>query len=313
MRPVIRIRIILFLSGTENDPARRTLIYRKDDKNSNRTILIITSTGAAIMKPASDIMDRIYAAADCLFEQSGGSAYPTVDAVRKAARVNMNDANSGMREWRRNQMARAVPAPVQVPAAIMAAHATLAGQVWQAAQAVAGESLAVAQAAWDAERSQLEALNREMADAFEVQAVELDALNDRMRAVAEQAERAASSAASLAEEVDDFRVRLAASESDARRDGARVEEVGRRADELRRELDRSHQELAAAHAGGREAMRAHAEELAAVRADARQAEAVLREELVASRQQQHELMQIVSGAAAQVFPGDARYNDKEGP
>lgn len=289
------------------------LISRKDDKNRSRTILLITSTGAAIMKPASDTTDRIYVAADSLFEQSGRSAYPTVDAVRKAARVNMNDANSGMREWRRNQMARAVPAPVQVPAAIMEAQATLARQVWQAAQAVAGESLAVAQAAWDAERSQLESLNREMADAFEVQAAELEALNGRMRAVAEQAESAASAAASLAEEVGGLRIRLAASESDARREAARVEEVGRRADELRRELDRSHQELAAAHAGGREAMRAHAEELAAVRADARQAEVVLREELVASRQQQHELMQIVSGAAAPVFPGDARYNDKEGP
>ncbi|WP_373991690.1 DNA-binding protein [Duganella sp. BuS-21] len=253
------------------------MIYRKDDKNSNRTILIITSTGAAIMKPASDTMDRIYAAADSLFEQSGRSAYPTVDAVRKAARTNMNDANSGMREWRRNQMARAVPAPVQVPTAIMEAQATLAVQVWQAAQAVAGESLAVAQAAWDAERSQLESLNREMADAFEVQAAELDALNGRMRAVAEQAERAATSAALL------------------------VEEVGRRADELRRELCRSHRELAAAHAGGRAAMAAHADELAAVRADARQTEAVLREELEALRAHQRELMQIVSASAGTVL------------
>jgi colicin import membrane protein len=284
------------------------LICLKVDKNSNRIILIMTSTGAAIMKPASDTMERISAAADELFEQNGRATYPTVDAVRKAARVNMNDANSGMREWRRNQMARAVPAAVQVPAAIMEVQATLVAQVWQVAQAVAGESLGAAQAAWNAERNQFETLNKEMADAFEFQAAELESLRSGLHAAADQAESLAASGEALQGEVDSLRARLSSSESDARRDAARMEEVERRASELRRELDHAHQELAAAHAGGREAMRAHALELAAVRADARQAEAILRTALDAARQQQRELMQIVSSASATVPPSEAPYN-----
>jgi predicted nucleic acid-binding Zn-ribbon protein len=284
------------------------LIRLKVDKNSNRIILIMTSTGAAIMKPASDTIERIYAAAEDLYEQNGRAAYPTVDAVRKAARVNMNDANSGMREWRRNQMARAVPAAVQVPAAIMEVQATLAAQVWQVAQAVAGESLGVAQAAWDAERNQLETLNKEMADAFEAQAAELESLRIGMRAAADEAESAAATGKALQGEVDSLRARLTTLESDASRDAARMEELARRANELRRELDHAHQELAAAHAGGREAIQAHASELAAVRIDARQAEALLRAELDAARQQQRELMQIVSSASATVPHSEAPYN-----
>ena len=55
------------------------------------------------MELTKETRDRIYAAADALFEQNGRDAFPTVDAVRKAARVNMNDASSGMKEWRRAQ------------------------------------------------------------------------------------------------------------------------------------------------------------------------------------------------------------------
>jgi colicin import membrane protein len=254
------------------------------------------------MKPASDTMERIYAAADSLFEQSGRGAYPTVDAVRKAARVNMNDASSGMRQWRRDRMARAVPAPVEVPAAILQAQTALAGEVWQVAQALASEQLTAARAAWDAERGQLESLNREMADAFEAQALELDTLRGELCDVSERADSASADSLSLRTELGDLRSRIASAEADTRRDLARLEEVERRAQELRQELDHAHRELSAAHAGGRDAMRAHADELAAVRTDARQAEAVLRTELDAARQQQRELMQIVSGAAATVLP-----------
>lgn len=87
-------------------------------------------------------------------------------------------------------------------------------------------------------------------------------------------------------------------------DAARLDELERRANDLRMELDRANQELAAAHAGGRAAMSAHAGELAAVRADARQTEAVLREELDALRAHQQQLMQIVSAGVGTVLsPG----------
>lgn len=256
------------------------------------------------MKPASDIMERVFAAADTLFEQNARASFPTVDAVRKMARVSMNDANSGMRDWRRQQMARVAAPPVQVPAAIIQAQTALAAEIWQSAQALADESLITAQAAWDAERNELESLNREMAEAFERQANATEEQQAEAAALNEWLAGALAANAGLQREVDVARQRCAVAESDARRDAARVDELERRANDLRKELDRAHQELASAHAGGRAAMSAHAGELAAVRADARQTEAVLREELDVLRAHQRELMQIVSASAGTVLsPG----------
>jgi hypothetical protein len=271
----------------------------------------MTLPGAAIMKPASDILERIYAAADSLFEQNGCAAYPTVDAVRKTARVNMNDANSGMREWRRNQMARAVPALVPVPAVITEAQAALVAELWQAAQALAGESLAAAQSAWDAERTQFESLNREMADAFETQAAELETVQGQLRSQSEQIERAVASSARLQLALDALQAQVNIAEADAGRNAMRAQELERRALELREELDHAHQALAAAHADCQAVMRAHGGELAAVRADARQAEALLLAELEASRQQQLALMKIVSNTKVAGIAADLPYNEKD--
>ncbi|WP_146204245.1 hypothetical protein [Massilia glaciei] len=47
------------------------------------------------------VLDRINSAAEALYEEAGRRALPTVDAVRKHAKVNMNDATNGMRDWRR--------------------------------------------------------------------------------------------------------------------------------------------------------------------------------------------------------------------
>lgn len=254
------------------------------------------------MKTAGDIAERIFAAADSLFEQNAHATFPTVDAVRKLARVSMNDANSGMRDWRRQQMARAVAPPVQVPAAIQQAQAALAADLWQSAQHLAGESLITAQNAWDAERGELESLNREMAEAFERQVAASEEQRAQVSALNDQLAGALSASAALQQELNTLRDRCAVAESDARRDAARLEEVACRAAELRTELDRAHHELAAAHEGGRAARSAHASELAAVRADARQAEVVLREELEALRAHQRELMRIVAAGQGTVPP-----------
>jgi colicin import membrane protein len=47
-----------------------------------------------------ETQDRIFAAADMLYEKKDRASFPTVDAVRKAAKVNMNDASAGMKAWR---------------------------------------------------------------------------------------------------------------------------------------------------------------------------------------------------------------------
>ena len=109
------------------------------------------------MELAKDTRDRIFAAADSLYEQAGRAAFPTVDAVRKVARVNMNDASAGMKEWRRAQTAQAAPVAVQVPEAVQQASSAALASLWKEAQELANESLRAAQAGWDADIDELSA------------------------------------------------------------------------------------------------------------------------------------------------------------
>lgn len=121
----------------------------------------------------SDVRERITTAAAELFEQSGRQAMPTVDTVRRAARVDMNAASAVMKEWRRAQTAQA--APVTVPESVQQASSVAVAAIWLQAQELANESLRSAQAAWGVERGELDAMRQELAEAFECQAIELDA------------------------------------------------------------------------------------------------------------------------------------------
>ncbi|CAE6868663.1 hypothetical protein CFBP6600_44840 (plasmid) [Xanthomonas arboricola pv. corylina] len=85
------------------------------------------------MDPSQDARDRIFKAADALYDQAGREVFPTVDAVRKAAKVNMNEASTVMKEWRRTQ-ARPAPAAVQVPETVQLAAGSAVVAIWQAAQ-----------------------------------------------------------------------------------------------------------------------------------------------------------------------------------
>ena len=85
----------------------------------------------------AEIRDRITAVANELFEDAGREAFPTVDAVRRAARADMNTTSAVMREWRRAQTAQAVPVAVAVPETITQANAVALAALWQQAQAIA--------------------------------------------------------------------------------------------------------------------------------------------------------------------------------
>ena len=123
----------------------------------------------------SDVRERITSAAAELFEQSGRQAMPTVDTVRRAARVDMNAASAVMKEWRRAQTAQAAPVAVSVPESVQQASSAAVATIWLQAQELANESLRSAQAAWELERGELDAMRQELAEAFERQAIELDA------------------------------------------------------------------------------------------------------------------------------------------
>lgn len=123
----------------------------------------------------SEVRERITTAAAELFEQSGRQAMPTVDTVRRAARVDMNAASAVMKEWRRAQTAQAAPVAVSVPESVQQASSVAVAAIWLQAQELANESLRSAQAAWELERGELDAMRQELAEAFERQATELDA------------------------------------------------------------------------------------------------------------------------------------------
>ncbi|MCC8533910.1 DNA-binding protein [Xanthomonas phaseoli] len=183
------------------------------------------------MELPKDTRDRIFAAADSLYDQAGRAAFPTVDAVRKSARVNMNDASAGMKEWRR---AQARPAPVvQVPEAVQQVASTAVLALWQAAQDAANDALRAAQAGWEAERQEADALSQQMADAYEAQALELDAAQARIAELEAAMQQAVTAAAAHQAAIDQVRadlmdLQLRASTAEAR------------TSELRTELDRAH-------------------------------------------------------------------------
>lgn len=219
------------------------------------------------MELTKDTRDRIFAAADLLYEQAGRAAFPTVDAVRKSARVNMNDASAGMKEWRRAQTAQAAPVAVQVPQVVMQASSAALAALWHEAQELANESLRAAQAGWDAERIEAETLNKQMADAYETQAVELQADQGRITELETASRQAADDAEAMRQQIEETRNALLGVQQRAAIAEQRAEEIERRASDLRTELDHAHQDAAQGRAELAGVRQAHAAEIEALRAD----------------------------------------------
>lgn len=208
------------------------------------------------MNLSAELYERICAAADTLHAQGGGEAFPTVDAVRKAARVSMNDASAGMREWRRAHTVQAGMAATSVPDKIRDAGLAAMAGVWNEAQALAGESLRLAHIAWESERGEAETLARQMADAYEAVLAELQACQGQL--ASKQGE-----VRELTQQKDTMATALAQAQAAAALSAARVQEIERRAQELRTELDYAHQattqaraELAQAHVTSRNEIKA---------------------------------------------------------
>lgn len=230
------------------------------------------------MELTKDTRDRIFTAADSLHEQAGRAAFPTVDAVRKTAKVNMNDASAGMKEWRRAQTAQAAPAAVQVPATVQQASSTALAALWREAQELANESLRAAQAGWDAERIEAETLNKQMADAYEAQAVELQTAQERITELEATGRQAAEDAEVMRQQIEEARNALLAVQQRAAVAEQRAADIEHRATDLRTELDHAHQEAAQGRAELAGVREAHAGEIEALRAKAEAAADVLRTE-----------------------------------
>lgn len=185
----------------------------------------------------TDVRDRVFAAAADLFEQSGRQAIPTVDRVRRLARVDMNAASTAMREWRRQQTALAAPVAIAVPEVVTQANTQALAALWLQAQELANQSLREAHSAWDAERAELEQMRAELAEAFENQAGELELAQTRIVVLEKEARDTASIAA---DELSKMRAGLATATTRTERAEATAAELEKRVADLRGELDRAH-------------------------------------------------------------------------
>lgn len=192
------------------------------------------------MEITKETRDRIFAAAEQLYEQAGRESFPTVDAVRKQARVNMNDASVGMKEWRRAQTAQATPIAVRVPEAVQQAGDLAVATMWQHAQELANESLRAAQAGWDAERALIDSVGEQASQAFDEQTQELEGVRLSLSGVQGELEQSNALNQELASQVAGLKESLAGMTSTADQYRARAEEIDRRANDLRAELDHAH-------------------------------------------------------------------------
>lgn len=186
---------------------------------------------------------RILAAASQLYEQGGRADFPTVDAVRRQAKVDMNAASVIMKEWRRMQTATPAPVAVAVPDRLRQAQDAALASLWGEAQEIANEALKAAQASWDSERAEAETLRAEMSTAFDLQRGELDAATTRVAELERVADEAAIRAADAARVLEDMTAAKLAAENRATIAEQRAEEIARRAADLKGELERAHQDV----------------------------------------------------------------------
>lgn len=221
------------------------------------------------MEMSQGVRDRIFAAADVIYAEQDRRSFPTVDAVRKRARVNMNDASAGMKEWRRSQTATANPVPAQLPAELQGSCLAALTCLWKEATNLANENLRIAQVGWEAERAEAEELSRQMAAAYDAQVGELDAAQLELTTLKTQIASLINDLAGMRSAMELAERDRAAASSNAKESTVRALEIERRANDLQQALEYTRQEVTRANAG-MEAMRAkYSEQLERVRQDAR--------------------------------------------
>lgn len=194
-----------------------------------------------------DARERVFAAANQIFDESARQTMPTVDQVRRLAKVDMHAATAAMREWRRHQTAQAAPIAVAVPQVVAKASEQAIAQLWTQAQELANQSLREAQSAWDAERTELDQLRVELSDAVESQADELELAKSRIEALETEACETAAIAGTelqkLRDELTQARGELGAATTRADRAEATAAELDHRVTDLRSELERAHADV----------------------------------------------------------------------
>lgn len=130
-----------------------------------------------------EVRERIHTVASDLYAKNGHQSFPALDEVRKCANVDMNVASLVLREWRKIQPVSPEQLGSKLPSGVEAAGLAAIDAIWMHAQQFANQHLRTAQAGWQTERDELDALRAELADAFERQAAELEATSQQLSMV----------------------------------------------------------------------------------------------------------------------------------
>lgn len=220
---------------------------------------------APITLPNQNVQDRIFDAANRLYDEANRQSYPTVDAVRKLAKVNMNDASLGMRTWRSLQSTQIAPVASLVPESLQQASTTTLANLWSAAVELANSTLRAAQESWDAERAEAEALRAQIASAYESQSTELELAQEELAQLRGEGEAQRQSLSELQKIRDAQNAELTQANTTATQMNMRAVEIERRAAELRTELDHAHAALSAMQSQLDDVRKSHQSEVSGLR------------------------------------------------
>lgn len=231
------------------------------------------------MEPSipAEIRARIIEAADHLYEESGRTKHPSIDAVRRVARADMNTTSLVVREWKRQQTARPAPVAVSVPDEVQRAGSEALAAVWSSAQELSNLSLKAAQASWEVERAEHEETRQQLSQLYEEQSAEIDDLKNSLADAGLRAADAMTVHLEQCAQIEVLQKALVAAQADTERERARVVEIELRATDLKAELERSHAETETVRAELSVARLSHL-------AEKKQLEDVAAQELEKSRQ-----------------------------
>ena len=183
----------------------------------------------------------------------------------------------------------------EVPAAIEQVSRTALVALWQAAQEHASGSLRSAQMAWDAERTESDAVNAQTAAAYETKAIALEAAQADMAQLQASAEEAARGRLVLQGELDALRAKTAADQARADTDAQQAEEKhGWEISRLLAMVDAERAKLEAVQDGARLVNEQHAGEVARLSAALEEARQRHADEVA---QQRGELVEQSNNAA----------------
>lgn len=120
-----------------------------------------------------------------------------MDAVRKRAQVNMNDASEGMKIWRRQHKGQDEQVPKQIPEDVQPQLLAAMGPIWQVASSRAAEAIRKAREEWGLERQQAENLHQEVARAYDELERKLESVEEKLGSQLEENKALRDEVASL--------------------------------------------------------------------------------------------------------------------